>query len=556
MEHFDACCITCVRGQIAQNESARTVTNGRHSANWTGFIYDGNGKCDDALVADVLRRLNSGHPISTAAVELRGSYFLAIVDHETESVYSMVDDSGLYTAYRSSVGVSTSFLRLCQASGFTSGSFDRSAIIELLHLGNVYFGDTLSPDVKKIASNEIVVSRHSEVTVLRKPIARLNDPPTYESVLHATAALARALHSKVVSVDVTGGFDSRLLACVLASHGVQFECALAGAASTPDASLGRCVAEKLGRPFYFHEYDGAGLVGDLDRTLEQLDGMGGLIFVTHRLRQLNDTRIGRGVTVALKGSGGELYKEFFWTQDFPFYRSRKTRMARLNRLRIEFEQLTSTVLTDDAYREYLALRRSRCKRLDEAYTMPMNTQSYDNVYFYERVQTWNSRVITSAQDPRMAIHAPLCELKVAQLGFHAPRAKRFYNQFHRELITNIAPDVAKLTTTDGTTSSSNSIDMSLDSAQYVRDKGLKLVKKLSQLVLNKTRFVDKAHSPNEHLLGEISESALGQQSLQTMKDWGIIRGNITFRDVSPRFQEHLVAVGWTLNRLGETTNSS
>jgi hypothetical protein len=545
----DWCRTTIVRGDIVQAEQANSASSGTYSATWTGFIYDDDARCDTARVEQLLRELQQGTPIEQAAARLRGTFFLAVQDKAARVVYSMTDDSGLFTAYRSPVGTSTSFLNLCRESGIRSHSFDRAAILELFQLGNVYFGDTLAPAIKKIAPNEIVASSPTELIVRTKPIPKLCDPPIYKSIVDATEALAAALRGKVVSVDLTGGFDTRMLACLLACHDVPFEAALSGMENNTDAIIGRQVAEALGRPYFFTEYHGEGLLDELEYTLERLDGMGGLILTNHRLRQFNEDRIRRGTTIALKGTGGELYKEFFWTQDFPFYRSRTTRMDRLHRLRLEFELLTPPILTERAYKEYSELRASRRKRLADRYTMPINTQSYDNVYFYERVQTWNSRTITSTQDPRLAIHSPLCELKAAQIGFHALRRKRFYNRLHREVISSVSPRAARLKTTDRTSASTNTLDVVRDAFGYARSKSKKLATKLSQVLLNKTKFLPAEYSPDLRLLRQIATSKTGQQALQTLKDADIIRATVSFDDVSPRFRDHLVSLGWTLRRL-------
>jgi asparagine synthetase B (glutamine-hydrolysing) len=541
--------VTVVDGAVVDSEHSASVSSDRYTAIWTGFLYADDGVSNTACLERLLRDLQQGTPIDQAVARLRGSFFLAVQDRTAQVVYCLVDDSGLFSAYRSRAGAATSFLALCRASGVHSNSFDRAAMIEMLHLGNVYFGDTLSPAVKKIASNEIVASSATETHVIPKPIARLCDAPRYPTIEDATQPLAKALRNMNVSVDLTGGFDSRMLACLLVHHQVAFEAALSGLETNADSMIGQQVAQALGRPYFFTDYRGEGLLDELEYTLERLDGMGGRILVNHRLRKLNEDRIARGATIALKGSGGELYKEFFWTQDFPFYRSSKTGMGRLSRLRLEFELLTPTLLTERAFQEYTDLRAARRRRLSERYSMPINTQSYDNVYFYERVQTWNSRTITSTQDPRLAIHAPLCELQVAQIGFRAPRSKRFYNRFHREVITSAVPRAAQVITTDGTSASAGAVDILRDAFGHGRGKAKKLAKKISQVLLNQTKFVPAAYSPDLALLREIATSATGQQALQTLKDADLLRTNVAFDDISPRFREHLVSLGWTLARL-------
>ncbi|MCA9151910.1 MAG: hypothetical protein KDA92_21555, partial [Planctomycetales bacterium] len=522
---------------------------GTYAAYWTGLVYANVGRSNDEAVAALVNQIATGTPVQLATSGLRGSFCMNLHDSVNQVHYTFVDDSGLYTAYRSNRGVSTSFLDLCRTSGVTSASFDKTALLELMHLGNVYFGDTLAPDVKKLRCDEVVVLRHNDVSVLKKPISQLSDTPQFKTIEAATSALATAIRNCAVSVDLTGGFDSRLVACLLKGHGLEFESALSGAVGTADYELGKQVAGALNVPYFHCEYSAATILDDLEYTLNRLDGMGGSIVAHHRLNQLSEQRSQRGITLSLKGSGGELFKDFFWTQDFPFYRSKQTRMDRLNRVRLEFELFTSDTLTDDAMTSFSALRRSRVAKLESQYRQPINTQSYDHVYFYERVQTWNSRMITSCQRPDVSIHSPLSELLVAQLGFQAPRTKRFYNRYHRDVITRLAPATAAVRTTDGTTASSSTLGMLMDATGYVKGKSKKLSKKLSQLLLNTTKFNPPEYSPDTQSLQRISTSEICAQALTALKEQQLLKPSVELKDISPRFQEQTISAGWAVHCL-------
>ena len=117
------------------------------------------------------------------------------------------------------------------------------------------------------------------------------------------------------------------------------------------------------------------------------------------------------------------------------------------------------------------------------------------------------------------------------------------------MITSAVPRAAQVITADGTSASAGAVDILRDAFGYGRGKAKKLVKKISQVLLNQTKFVPAAYSPDLALLREIATSATGQQALQTLKDADLLRTNVAFDDISPRFREHLVSLGWTLARL-------
>ncbi len=529
--------------------AARSHHVAGRQATWSGFLYDSQGRTQTRAVDHLLEELAAGRPLIQVAATLRGAFFLAVHDQASDTTWCCIDDSGLYSAYCTDRVVSSSFLDLCRREGIGSADFSPSAMIEFLQLGNVYFGETLTPRVRRLSADELIEVGPAGVTRHDKGIGTLATRPAVDDWMIATAALAEALRGEQVSVDLTGGFDSRMLACLLHAHGVPFEAALSGRETSEDACLGRAVAEALGVDYHFTVYDPSKLLDQLPATLQRLDGLGGLILLNHRLIQLGQDRAARGATVSLKGSGGELYKDFFWTQDFPFYRSRKTRIDRLHRLRIEFELLQPNYLTAAAYRTFQQRRAYRRQELQRRYAATYNTQSYDNVYFYERVQTWNSRAITSSQLADLAVHAPLCELTLARIGYHAPRRQRFFNRLHRQVITAAAPAAARIKTTDRTSASAGRIDMLRDLAGYVQAKSRKAAKKLSQLVANRTHFESSDYAPDTELIARIAGSEIGRDSFEQLKAHDLLQTSATFDDLSPRFRQHAIVLGWTLARL-------
>ena len=224
-------------------------------------------------------------------------------------------------------------------------------------------------------------------------------------------------------------------------------------------------------------------------------------------------------------------------------------MSRLCGLRVEFERLSEKVLTEQASEVYDQLLQERRQRLAERYTSQFNTQSYDKVYFYERVQTWNSRTISSSMDSCPVVHSPLAELQMAQVGYQTARTKRFYNRLHRETIANASLKASQVLTTDGTSASSTVAGQMSDGVGYVRIKSKKLMKKLSQVFLNRTAFESKEYSPDEELLLRIGETQLAQDAFEALREAELIRADVKFEEVPRRFKESSLVLGWTLNHL-------
>ena len=520
---------------------AKTWQSNSHHIAWDGFLYDDQGRSEEQAIREVAGDLARGQAVADVASRLRGTFLIVVHDRQAQRTDCWIDPNGLFAAYRSAGAVSRSFLDLFRHEQLGRDDLRPDKLIEFLHLGNVYFNETYVEGIRQITPDELITVGPTGCEVATRRIPQITDNPRFPTMLDAFEPLANAARQRRVSIDLTGGFDSRLMAVLLQAHGVPFEASLSGFREHPDCATGKAVADAMNVPYHFTEWNPRDLDEDLPDLLTRADGMEGLLSVCHRLYQLNADRLDRGIELVMKGLGGALYKDFFWLQDFPLYWRRKANMALLHRMRIEFEQLTTRQLTDEYFEIYRQARQQRVMRL-QAYELDANTRSYDNVYLEARVRTWNSHTLTCLQQPEIASHAPPCEMEMLQLPFAAPRLHRFFNRYQKAIMTELNRDVARLRTTDGTTAS-NEIRHSVRNAfVFSANRARSLRKKLIQLVNNRTEFKIPLMVDSRR----IAAHPLGHAALEQLKQAGILRPNVTYDDISPRFQEHAVMLGWFL----------
>ena len=167
-------------------------------------------------------------------------------------------------------------------------------------------------------------------------------------MLDAYAAdLERSLAGKALSIDLTGGFDSRLVACLLRARGLGQEAAMTGEPASIDAALATNVANILDLPMHVQRQN----IDHLDDELTMLSAdTDGLVDVAkmHRDWQAAHARLERGITVLAHGGGGELLKDFYFHHEFPFYGRRPVSLERLYDLRIVPMPLADAHLTPAA----------------------------------------------------------------------------------------------------------------------------------------------------------------------------------------------------------------
>jgi hypothetical protein len=513
---------------------------------WDGFVYTDTSLAQTPTVEKLVEDLRQNVDLKESILALKGCFFMLVKMPARNTTYAFIDNSGAYSAFRSDRAVAASFVRLFRRMDLSASDLSRAAMLSLLQVGNVYFGNTLSEGIKRISFDELVIIQPDGLSVEPKGAPLITDPPVHADLFSATKGLAEALADSKVSVDITGGFDSRLIAVLLHHHDVDFELALSGTLGQEDQVLGEEVARALGRSYHFTEYDDRSLGDDLDELCERADYLGGDIFSLHRLLQLQEDRRARGVDVAVKGVGGELYKDFFWRQDFPFYRKKQHSVQKLARLRIELERLPTAIL-GESYAAISDEVRDEWLSTLSRYKLEYNTQTADNIYFRERIQSWSSSIYTSTELNGCYILNPLCEVECTQVGFHEKRMKRFYSRLHREVITHAHPAVSRIMTTNGVTASSKSFDLLADSWGFFRHESRALAVKLGQVFLNRT--LKSGPSTSGARTDLLSNTAAGRQALESLKREGVVADEIDWQRIPERFQGRFLAIGSFLHRL-------
>src|SRR5438067_2017669 len=190
-------------------EAANRISAGRYEIAWRGFVYvDGA-----AAGLESLRRfaLAAESALPAAAAALRGVYFIAMRDRDTGDGYAFVDNGGMYHAFASGNTASTSFLQMAVDEGYRPRDLDPEALADFFHFGCLYEERTLFPQIKKITPGEILCFRRGYPPQrLLKPLPELYAAPTigFEKLL---ANFAAAVGGQAISLDLTGGIDSRLL---------------------------------------------------------------------------------------------------------------------------------------------------------------------------------------------------------------------------------------------------------------------------------------------------------------------------------------------------------
>lgn len=495
---------------------------------WEGLVFLNGFMSGEESIRGFIRELKRT-AIEDACIPLKGTFFIAVEAKQAGQVYALVDNAGLYQAFYSANKISTSFLDLIRHEGYTVEDFDPVAVAEYLHFGHLFFHRTFFGQVRRIRGDEILSLSYAndKLRVLKKNESYFNLEGNYEkgSFDSVFDGIAKSLKNCELSVDLTGGLDSRLIAVMLDHYGLSFESASSGGTSAyEDLSISKEVAGILKHPWFSTVHSIEPLADDLRDVFIATDGLYDVVYY-HRLYQLQRDRRARGVDTVISGAGGELFKDYWWLHDFPFYSMKTSDIGRLVDLRVMSFKPMKTVFAKPFAEACDGLRGSLIQKMSE-YILETNTKTYDNIFFNVMMSDVAGRVLTS-HGRYMKCYAPFLDFDLARIGFGLPRKERFFNMFHRKKLTALNPAVAKTRTSEnGITASSRPMDMLRDLPKYGSEKLNRLLIKLGLARQKRSGYLN-----HPDFWGYVRGMKITGDALVLLKDAGIVDGETRLQQI-------------------------
>jgi hypothetical protein len=459
----------------------------RYAIGWKGHVFlpgVAAGAATIARLRDELAHQEIGEVCST----LYGVYGIFVYDRHNNTWWIFADSSGLYRIFYAERQISTSFLELATARSAPSRDVDRQAVLEfLMHSGN--FGKrTPVAGIYKLSARELLrldCAGSGRVEILAKRVAApavLGDAFVQEYF----ATVARSLAHRHVSVDLTGGFDTRVTACLLARQGLAFECAISGMPGTSEIQAASRVAATLGRELHLHQQDTTNLEDDLATVFRAVDGLTELAQF-HRNWQMCRHRLDRQIDVMVHSGGGDYFRDHTYVHEFPRYGSRVVDVARYYRLRTVPVRIPPQQLTINA-QEIQQTIEDQTIQIFERCRDDNNNKTYDRIYFEIRTPEFYGLACTNYINMGMDVVAPFLDHRMFNVALNMPPWSRVLQRWHRRMVTTHCPNLAVLPTTEGYTASSHPARLILELGNYMRVQSGRVARKLGERLVGKTLF--------------------------------------------------------------------
>ena len=419
-------------------------------------------------------------------------------------------------------------------------------MVEYLAHGAIYGAPTLAAEVKKLRSDEIIQLTSAGGVEIRRKQLPVASGHAEDVVEQHFSDLAVSLAGRNVSADVTGGFDTRLIACLLKHNGLEFEAAISGRPEAEDVTIARSVAEVLRVPFRLTPHDVASLDDELQIVFRAGDGVTDLRRF-HRDWQNACARRDRGMHVMTHGGGGAHFKDFFCYQDFPFYGGRTTNFPRYYSLRITPVNIAPSNLSSKAAEIHSGLKQRTMDKF-EPYKQETNNRSYDQVAFNLRAPEFYGQYFSNYINLGLNVIAPFLDYRSAQSGISLSPWARFFSAWHRKLITKHNPALAALPTTEGYNASAAMSDLPKNLVGFVGTQTLRVAKKASQRLVGRAMFLSMgaATVDVEGFMDLLRASKTFAIALERLKGVDILAPNLSPADVADIHVGRILTAGMLL----------
>lgn len=419
-----------------------------------GFFYCSKKREGDESIDILLNQY-----IDSGLVNFRefyGAYHIIIVDITKKTMLFFADNAGNCCFYysKNKLIISDSFLELSDIIEDKTPNYD--AITEFIHFNCIYSDSTLCNEILRTNSLKYYTFNQLDLDGKEKELNIWDSKLKYKSLHDFMEDLLYASDGKKIVDIITGGTDSRTVLSHLFSFGVDYDLAISGTIEMIDVKIAKKIAAKLGK--YIHVNDeGVNNIDEdwLRKLFLRTDGVYGT-FSRYRLHKKNSMLEQFGYQLELGGGAGELYKNGFLNQDFPFYNIggiNKNRFYKLkiNPLNLDFKHFTETI-------------RKSCLLMQER----VLDNIFDNIderkskkYFRAGSRVIRYRMITLSNSSNLSVPSmsPLIEIDNMKLTYGENPWKLELNKWQRKEVSNYCPNIADIETDRGLTLKNNGVQI-------------------------------------------------------------------------------------------------
>lgn len=320
-----------------------------------------------------------------------------------------------------------------------------SSIAQFLCYGCVYGEETIVKSVALSNPNCYYVLINHDIEIKTKQLTPLSEYKTQNTFLNLLIRRALTHSNGKIGCTITGGIDSRTILANLIHIGSKPQLAVTGHESQPDVEIAKKISEAINLEL--------SVISDdieesdwLDNSIEAADGQEGICGI-YRLDKLARYLVDKGIDLQFGGVNGEMYKNSFINQDFPFYFG-YPRWKRFYKYKVGTFDLNLSMFTKPMQDEIRKLPSGIIEWL-KTHTGRNKADAYLNAG-YEIMQARCNHVINMFQK-HTTIYNPLMERRMAAYAFGVNPYTLEMQSFQRKEVSISCSEIKNIETDRGLT---------------------------------------------------------------------------------------------------------
>jgi len=429
---------------------------------------------------------------------LQGQYLIIIHDSNKGQLLACSDHLGMFPFYvAESAGIAwccTSSLVLAAALG---AKLDPQAVHALFVDGAMRSPRSAFQGIRRIEMGEQVQLADGRAIISRQwiPFQSPRQHCALDDAVEQCLALLRRSCRHIHQVwpncvsDLTGGLDSRLTVAVVTSLGLPVHVTVVGHDSNLDVIIARRIAQRFQWPLYWFVEP-----PDWGRQRWELFQQAVSLAEGELPASAVDSvvRIKRALSgnfdAALSGGGGELYRDFFWQQEFlRIGRTSELDISRVFRYRFLFSAHPQLDLFEgNWYEDYVEGQIQTAQKIVDLAPDALNTAKLDAIYLWK--SSGHFARYAGAINHLIPSPLPLLSGNIFELLVSLPWRYRASGQLPRHIITRANPMLAAMPTWYGGSAEPLGIRHPFNYLCYAIGAFKKLVRKFGQLTLKNPIF--------------------------------------------------------------------
>ena len=413
---------------------------------YEGIIYKAGFKVGNESIFELLAGYDLDQSINLN--NFYGSYRIVIEDATKNIIIFFGDNSGSCCFYYdiSTVLFSDSFLKITKQSNNLLPNFD--AITEFLSFNCVYSDDTICKGIFKTNPFKYYVIEGNRISEREKDILGVDKSSKYSNLSDFIDDFTHASEGIKKAVVITGGTDSRTILSHVISKNENFYLFISGREELEDVKIAKEISEVLGKNLYISDEKMDNInEEELRRLFIRTDGVYSY-FSRFRLHKKSDMLEKLGVELELGGVAGELYKNSFLNQDFPFYTFGGVDRDKFYRMKINPEYLDLNIFTDKIKNAQSSMKTRVLNKL-----FVDTSDKKHQTYFKAGIRALQYRMctITNSSSFTVPIISPFAEIDVMALPYNEKPWNLELNKWQRREVSKYCPVIASIKTDRGTT---------------------------------------------------------------------------------------------------------